>query len=78
LRKEVSRLETELDTLHTRQKQLEALLADTEIYAEANKAQLQNHLREKAEIDQQTEACEEAWLTASEALEVAQRDLEKI
>ena len=78
LRKEVSRLETELDTLHTRQKQLEALLADTEIYAEANKAQLQNHLREKADIDQQTEACEEAWLTASEALEVAQRDLEKI
>lgn len=77
LRKEIIRLETQLDSLHTRQKQLEALLADAEIYAVHNKHKLQKHLLEKADIDQQSETCEEAWLLASEALEVAQRDLEK-
>ena len=77
LRKEIIRLETQLDSLHTRQKQLEALLADAEIYAVHNKHKLQKHLLEKADIDQQSDTCEEAWLLASEALEVAQRDLEK-
>jgi ATP-binding cassette subfamily F protein 3 len=75
LRKEISRLETELDALHARQQQLEALLADSDIYTEKHKARLQDHLREKAELDQRSGRCEEEWLAASEALEVAQRDL---
>jgi ATP-binding cassette subfamily F protein 3 len=74
LRKEISRLETELDALHARQQQLEALLADSDIYTEKHKARLQDHLREKAELDQRSGRCEEEWLAASEALEAAMRD----
>ncbi len=75
LRKQVNQLEAELDRCHARQQQLEALLADTDIYAEHNKTQLQKLLMEKAELDQQSQQCADAWLSASEALEVAVQDL---
>jgi ATP-binding cassette subfamily F protein 3 len=71
LRKEISRLETQLDELHARQQQLEAILADPNSYADSNKAALQKLLLERAELNQRGEKIEEQWLIASEKLEAA-------
>ena len=78
LRKQVTELESKLDKLHARQKALETQLADPDIYTAQRKSELQNLLREKSEIDKQGSETEDAWMTASEALEVAMQDITEI
>lgn len=70
LRNKVKKAEATLNKLHNEQTQLEEKLADPDIYADANKKQLQDCLLKKAEIDQLCEAAENAWMEASEELEI--------
>lgn len=73
LRKKVSAAEKKLDKIHARQTELETLLADTEMYAESNKQQLQTYLQEKVQLDKDCELIEEQWMQASEELESISR-----
>ena len=75
LRKKVNAAETQLDTLHARQRELENQLAGTELYAADNKQQLKALLLEKAELDSRCDALESEWLESSEQLEVMQATL---
>jgi ATP-binding cassette subfamily F protein 3 len=69
LRKQVLQAEEKLDALHSARAALEERLADSAIYLEHNKRELQQCLLEKAQLDKQCEAAENEWLQASEALE---------
>ena len=72
LKRALERCETRLEQLHARQAQLERELADTDLYAEQRKNELQQLLRDRAAIDQELEEAESAWIDAAEALEEAQ------
>jgi ATP-binding cassette subfamily F protein 3 len=72
LRRKISRAEATLAELHARQGQLQASLAEPDIYVEANKEQLKALLLEKAELDSRCEALETSWLQDCEALEALQ------
>ncbi len=72
LRSSLRRLEIELDKHHHRQKELESLLADNEMYQEHRKEELKQRLAEKAAIDRLVQNTEEDWLEISEKLEAAQ------
>ena len=71
LRKAVEKCEATVDRLHAQQAKLEAALADTTLYAEQRKDDLQALLRDKAETDRQLDEAETAWMEAAEALENA-------
>ncbi len=71
LKNSVNKLEKEMGQLHEKQLKLETTLADPEIYQASEKSRLKQLLTEKANIDQALETAEEAWLTASEALDKA-------
>ena len=68
----VERCEEELEKLHAQQAELEAELADTALYSEQRKDDLQKRLMAKATLDQEIEVAEEAWMAAAEALQAAQ------
>ncbi len=72
LRKKISAAEATLAQLHSRQEQLQQNLADPDIYADANKAQLKALLLEKAGLDMRCEALEMQWLQDCEELESLQ------
>jgi ATP-binding cassette subfamily F protein 3 len=72
LKKALDQCETRLKKLNTRQAQLEEKLADTDLYVEPRKKELQALLRDKTAIDQELEEAEGAWIEAAEALEQAQ------
>ncbi len=71
LKNSLAKLEKEMSHLHEEQLKLESALTDPEIYQESEKNRLKQLLAEKANIDGTLETTEEAWLTASEALEKA-------
>ncbi|MGB5672414.1 MAG: ABC transporter ATP-binding protein, partial [Sedimenticolaceae bacterium] len=72
LKRALERCEAKMERLQARKAQLETELADTGIYTEGRKDELQQILRDKAAVDQQLEDAEGAWLEAAEALEQAQ------
>jgi ATP-binding cassette subfamily F protein 3 len=63
--------EAAMEKLAAAKQDLEAQLADPEIYAVGAKARLQSLLMEKAGIEKALTEAETAWLEASEALEAA-------
>src|SRR5690554_3255830 len=65
----IKKLEAELEKLQQKSAALETQLADTEIYEEQHKAQLQQLLQQQIELQQQTDHCEEQWLEAQTELE---------
>jgi len=69
LRDVLRKAEKQLDKLHEKQQQLEAKLADSDIYHQDKKQQLTDIINEKSSIDEQLAKIEEAWLTAQEALD---------
>jgi ATP-binding cassette subfamily F protein 3 len=69
LRKEIQQLEKTLSSLESRKNELEAQLADTTVYDEANKARLKELLTEQADIQRQINQTEEIWLNKSEELQ---------
>ncbi len=75
LRKKVTETETELDRLHTLQRELEHELVNPELYTEENRARLKTILFEKAEVDSRSEVMETNWLEVCEQLEVMQAEL---
>jgi ATP-binding cassette subfamily F protein 3 len=72
LRRRAEQLEGALQALHARQAELERRLADGSLYDPARKAELQTVLREKAAVDAEVAAGENAWLAALEELEAAE------
>jgi ATP-binding cassette subfamily F protein 3 len=69
LRDALRKAEKQLDKLQEKQQQLEAKLADSDLYHQDKKQQLADIIKEKSSIDEQLAKTEEAWLTAQEALE---------
>jgi ATP-binding cassette subfamily F protein 3 len=69
LKRALDQCETRLQKLNARQAQLEEKLADTDLYVEPQKKELQALLRDKSAIDQELEEAEDAWIEAAEALE---------
>ncbi len=69
LKKKLQLLEKQLDTLTTRRDEIEAQLADSEIYSDENKEKLKQLLQEKGELDTTLSDAEEQWLELSEELE---------
>lgn len=69
LRDALRKAEKQLDKLQEKQQQLEAKLADSDLYHQDKKQQLADIINEKSSIDEQLAKTEEAWLTAQEALE---------
>jgi ATP-binding cassette subfamily F protein 3 len=74
LRKELTRLEKAMEKLGSEKAALTAALAEPHIYAESAKEKLKALLVDQAGVDRQLAETEEAWLTASEALEAAEKE----
>jgi ATP-binding cassette subfamily F protein 3 len=68
----VKKAEAAVEKFHQQQRDLEAQLSDSAIYAEENKEQLKKLLSQKAEIDNALEQAEVDWLTAEENLQQAE------
>ena len=71
----IKKAENDLQRLQQQQQQLQDLLADTELYAAAEKHKLKQLLTEKAQVDKALEAAEISWLTSSEQLEAAELEV---
>ena len=76
LHEKISKAEAALAGVHARQHELEQRLAGPEIYLPVNKAELNDLLREKAELNRRSEVLEGEWLVACEQLESRQGDVE--
>ncbi|MCS2157368.1 ABC transporter ATP-binding protein [Scandinavium sp. H11S7] len=69
LRKEITRLEKEMEKLNTRLAAAEEKLGDSGLYDQARKAELTECLQQQATAKSGLEECEMAWLDAHEQLE---------
>jgi ATP-binding cassette subfamily F protein 3 len=69
--KRLAAIEAELDPLASESKALEAWLASTEAYEEANRERLQVSLRRRAEVAARIGQLEEDWLWAQAELDQA-------
>ena len=69
LRKEITRLEKEMEKLHAQLAQAEEKLGDSELYDQSRKAELTACLQQQASAKSGLEECEMAWLEAQEQLE---------
>jgi len=67
----LKKAELAVEKYHQEQRQLEQQLADPDIYAESEKAQLKKLMERKAQVDKALEDAEAAWLEAEERLEEA-------
>jgi len=76
LRKSVNSLEKRLAQLTKTQSDLEQQLAEPSIYEEPNKAKLKALLTEKGQVDVDLLEVEESWLEASEALDIAEQEID--
>jgi ATP-binding cassette subfamily F protein 3 len=72
LREKISKTETALAAVHARQHELEQRLAEPGLYRPESKAELNALLREKANVDRESERLERDWLEACEQLEAQQ------
>ncbi|WP_286241007.1 ATP-binding cassette domain-containing protein [Neptuniibacter halophilus] len=75
LKKQLEKLESAMETLHTQLDTVEQKLADSSLYEEANKDQLKELLQQQASLKQQAEQTEEAWMEQQEALENLEAEL---
>jgi len=69
LTKEVDRLEQQIAQWQTEKSQLDQRLADPELYAEANRADLAGLLKRQAELAARIDPAETRWLEIHSALE---------
>ena len=69
LRKEITRLEKEMEKLHAQLAQAEEKLGDSELYDQSRKAEQTACLQQQASAKSGLEECEMAWLEAQEQLE---------
>ncbi|PIE41487.1 MAG: ABC transporter ATP-binding protein [Gammaproteobacteria bacterium] len=75
LKRQADTLEAKLDKLQTQKDQLDEQLADTSLYEEANKPQLNELLQQQAHIQKTLTEVEESWLKALEQLEALEAKL---
>ena len=68
-RKEAQRQEQALERITAEKAEVEEALGDTSLYEEARKDDLKKLLARQAELEQEQESVEAAWLEASEAIE---------
>ncbi len=71
LKNRLNRLEKDMDKLTREKQQLESLLAEPEIYEEANKAKLKELLDKQVQLSRSLDDTEEQWMQLSEELEDA-------
>jgi ATP-binding cassette, subfamily F, member 3 len=76
LRERITRAEAALAGIHARLHELEQRLAEPGLYRQENKCELNDLLREKADVDRQSEVLERDWLEACEQLEARQGGIE--
>jgi ATP-binding cassette, subfamily F, member 3 len=69
LRAELARCETRLAELERKRQEIEAQLATPDIYGAQAKRQLQELLQAQTQLRRDLNACEEAWLAATERLD---------
>jgi ATP-binding cassette subfamily F protein 3 len=69
LRAEVARCEARIAELERRRAEVEAALSTPDIYGEQAKQQLQELLKKQTQLRRDLQACEEAWVAASERLD---------
>src|SRR5690606_25171853 len=69
LRKEIARLEKEMEKLNALLATVEEKLGDSGLYDQSRKAELTDCLQTQAKTKSSLEACEMAWLDAQEQLE---------
>jgi ATP-binding cassette subfamily F protein 3 len=69
LRRKIKELEARLESLTRRRAEVDAQLADADLYAGAAKEQLKQLLLEQARVKSEIDEVEEAWLEASESLQ---------
>lgn len=69
LRKEITRLEKEMEKLNAQLAQAEEKLGDSSLYDPSRKAEMTECLQLQASAKSGLEACEMAWLEAQEQLE---------
>jgi len=74
LKSKLKELEEAMERLGGQQAELQAQLADNEIYSESQKERLKSLLVEKAGVDALLDDTEQAWLAVGEDLEIAERD----
>ncbi|MDT8398695.1 MAG: ATP-binding cassette domain-containing protein [Pseudomonadales bacterium] len=65
----IRKLEQELDKKHQRQRELERRLADTALYEDQNKGELNGILQEQGRLGSEVDALESQWLSCNEELE---------
>jgi ATP-binding cassette subfamily F protein 3 len=66
----MKKCEAELETLQKKAASLEKILANTSLYEEKNKMELQNHLQTQAVLQKQIKTAEDAWLKACDELSI--------
>lgn len=76
LKKVLDKWEKQVDQLQSKQQQLELLLADTSLYNESRKQEMQDTLKAKQETDSQLGEAEEHWMEALEQYEAAQQAIQ--
>ncbi|MEJ2308574.1 MAG: ATP-binding cassette domain-containing protein [Gammaproteobacteria bacterium] len=76
LKNTLDRCEKEVETLQRQNSELEALLADNDLYAEERKEELRHLLDKKRLSDAALNEAEESWMEALEAYEQAQEQLQ--
>jgi ATP-binding cassette subfamily F protein 3 len=69
LRKKVRAVEQEMETLHQQLESIEKRLAESGIYQQENKQDLQQSLQQRGQLQGRLEACESEWLQMQEQLE---------
>jgi ATP-binding cassette subfamily F protein 3 len=69
LRNQLKKLEKEIEKLNTKNETYQQQLADTSLYEEQHKEQLQDIIQKQAGVQQQLAELEDKWLQVTEALE---------
>jgi ATP-binding cassette subfamily F protein 3 len=75
LRDAVKKSEQSIEKLEAQRVKIETMLADPALYETAQRDKLTDAMQEKARLDRDLTAAEEAWLTASAALEEAEAEV---
>lgn len=69
LRKEIARLEKEMDALNAQLTEAEEKLSDSSLYDSSRKAELTTCLQQQAQAKSALEVCEQAWFDTQQQLE---------
>ncbi|WP_299182022.1 ATP-binding cassette domain-containing protein [uncultured Neptuniibacter sp.] len=75
VKKQLEKLETEMEQIHEQLQALELSLAEPDIYSDENKEQLKRLLQQQTDLKQRAETTEEAWMEQQEMLESLEAEI---